>query len=146
MAGNHNSGRKTLPIDTHLDKGTHRADKHGAIPDGATGEPHPPKRLTGEARKWWERNVPDLVSRGLAKAIDSDALAQLAGLHALAEACRKLLKKAPADKDARIALTGYLGVYNAQARRFGLTFGDRQKLKIKPPPSGPAGVPTRQRG
>lgn len=144
MAGNENSGRKSLPIGHHLDAGTYRGDKHGPIPDGAEGEPVPSCRLTGAARKWWEKHVPDLVARGVAKAIDGPALEAMAGCWALYKAAEKAALKEPTDGATRGAVAAYLTQLNTIGKRFGWTFGDRQKIRLKPREKA-AGVESRRR-
>ena len=146
MAGNSNSGRHRLPIGEHLDAGTYRADRHGPLPDAAEGEPARPKGMTGDARKHWDRIVPDLVKRGMAKAIDAAALEQLCHLWALSVATLKLLRKFPSESKTAGVYRGYVREYNAIAKRFGLAFGDRQKLKVVAKPAeGPRGVASRKR-
>lgn len=144
MAGNSNSGRHRLPISAHLENGTYRPGKHGPIPDAATGEAQRPRGLTGEARKHWDRIVPDLVSRGLAKAIDAPALEQLCELWALSKGVLKQLLKTPWDKDMAGVYRGYVREYNALARRFGLAYADRQKFKAAAVEKA-KGVPSRER-
>ena len=60
-------------------RGTYRQDRHGdrELEPQPEGEPVMPSTFKGEAAKIWKRIVPDLVAMGVAKRIDSDALAEL---------------------------------------------------------------------
>ncbi len=145
MAGNHRSGRRRIPITEHIENGTYRPSRHGPIPDAAEGEPVKPRSLTGAALAHWKRVVPDLVARGMAKAIDAPALEQLCELWALSVAVLKKLRKCPEDKDASLVYRGYVRDYNAIGKRFGLAYGDRKRLQVVAAPDRPSGVATRQR-
>lgn len=147
MAGNSRSGRKRLSIEEHLDKGTYRADRHGAAPDAAEGLPAMPAGMTPAARACWKSVVEELIAQGRAKAIDTFALQQLCEVWGLYRAALKVAAKHPVDPAARGAVTGYLNSFQAIGRRFGVTFGDRQKLKVKTPAAekGTGGIPSRQR-
>lgn len=145
MAGNERSGRHRLPIGEHIDAGSYRADRHGPIPDAAEGVPTMPRDLDTTARACWKAVVGDLVSRGLARQIDTLALRQLCELWSLYRAALKLAKKSPTDKDVRCAVLAYRQAWEAIARRFGLTYGDRQKLHVQPRAAGTKNVSSRKR-
>jgi phage terminase small subunit len=146
VAGNEKSGRRRMSIEEHLDAGTYRADRQGPIPDSAEGLPVMPRCLPVDGRACWKAVVNDLISRGMAKGIDTLALQQMCEMWALYRAALKLAKKFPAEPSARTSVTSYLREFQAIGRRFGLTFGDRQKLKAAPAGKEKAtGIPSRQR-
>ena len=142
MAGNSNSGRRAIPINNLVDSGTYRPSRHGALPDSAEGEPTMPRDLDATARAYWRQVVPDLVSRGLAKAVDAGALRQLCELWSLYRKAMKEAQKNPAEM-ARVVKV-YFDAHQALAARFGLTPKDRQKLRM-PPKQDSAKVASRER-
>jgi phage terminase small subunit len=146
MAGNERSGRKRLSIAEHLASGTFRPGKHGEIEDPAQGVPKRPKGMDAGARGHWDRIVPGLVELGLAKAIDASALQMLCELWSFANKVKKHLGKSPADSELAAVYRGYVREYSAIAKRFGLDFAGRQRMRLHSPQDKPAGVASRDRG
>lgn len=128
MPGNHRSGPHGVPVETHKARGSYRADRHGAGADTATGEPEMPRGLTKDERACWDAVVPDLVSRGIAKRIDTLMLRQMAETWGLYRAALVKAKEDPLDRAARMAVVQYRAAFDTIASRYGLTACDRKRL------------------
>jgi P27 family predicted phage terminase small subunit len=127
-------GRHKKPVELKILEGTFRRDRDGD-PDApvAGGEALMPKSLKGDARKFWQAYVPDLISRGLARTVDTPALT------AMCEWWARYRRYAAALDKTRANLKGGQGIltrcvmaskqFEGLATRFGLTPCDRAKLR-----------------
>lgn len=138
-------GRPRKPLAAHLLDGTYRADRHGAATaDPFDGEPKRPRNLTGDARKFWDCTVRELIAKGIVKAVDAPALELLADLWARYRVASRLLDASPTDKEARQAVVVFAAEFGKLAARFGLTPSDRQRLDLQQQTLS-AGVDKRER-
>ncbi|WP_458725659.1 phage terminase small subunit P27 family [Pseudomonas mandelii] len=82
MAGNENSGRPALPAVVHLINGNRSKKNRGDLlreqsqPVMPVEAPPMPDWLDEDARREWERVVPDLVTLGLISKMDMQVMAQ----------------------------------------------------------------------
>src|SRR6516165_7160845 len=129
-------GPHKKPAELKILEGTFRRDRDGAPAVAfAGGEAVLPKRLKGEARKFWKAYVPDLISRGLARTVDTPALT------AMCEWWARYRRYAAALDRTRPTLKGGQGIltrcvmaskqFEGLAMRFGLTPCDRAKLRAE---------------
>lgn len=115
--------------------GTYREDRHGdrdQIPEAA-GVPKKPRGLKGEAAKHWNAVVPQLVTTGAAKELDTSVLQALCEMWANYRACAEKMQQTPElaiDKNLRCAMLGYLAQWQQLAAKLGLTPADRQRLRV----------------
>jgi len=94
------------------------------------GEPIPPDRLSLEAKQFWDKIVPDLISCGIATRLDSELLAQLCEWQATY--CEIL--SSDGDQYRKVILLSCAAKsFNAIASKFGLTPVDRAKLSVAAP-------------
>ena len=116
-------------------RGIYRADRHSDDNDPeANGEPVMPAWLEGDAAEFWQRVVPELVTMGLAKAVDSDALAGMARWHSIWRAADAKLQAGNGDSyKLTIEATTAWKNFSALAGKFGLNPDSRQKIKADPP-------------
>jgi phage terminase small subunit len=143
-------GRPRKPVEAKILQGTFRADRDGApgVQIQADGEPVPEVRLTGKALAFWRSRVPDLVARGLAKGCDGPALTMMCQAWALywwfvAKMNRPKVKNLTAlNTAAAIQFDKFTKI----AAQFGLTPGDRAKLRLPGGEKKASGIPTRKRG
>lgn len=68
-------GRKRTPTNLLKLRGSWRADRHGSAPEVPIDKPIMPRSLKGEARKEWERLVPQLVAVNIVTKLDRNLLA-----------------------------------------------------------------------
>ena len=123
------------PHALHIAEGSFRKDRHGS-PDEivyADGDPSPVRKLTGEALKFWNRVVPDLVSMKVAATVDSDALTQMAECHALVLSAHEKVQENPIGRSERTSYLAYLAEWGRWAGRFGMTPSDRARLRVEKP-------------
>lgn len=128
--GNRNSGRRPKPTPVLKLQGTYAPGRHAdrGVELAASGEPTRPAWLKGEALKFWKRVVPQLVSLGVAKEVDTDALAAMATWWA---AWRKHSVKADrGDTSAFRASVSAWDKFVALADRFGLSPTARIRLSV----------------
>lgn len=127
MSGNRNSGRRPKPTEILRLQGTYRPKDHEHRANGpqATGHPARPSWLRGEARRFWERVIPQLVEMGVAKKIDRDDLAAMCEWWA---AWRANIQLAATDASAMIAATKAYTHFQSLADRFGMNPSARIKL------------------
>ncbi len=122
-------GSKPKPKEAHILAGTFRADRHDGEPV-AEGVPVRPPDMKGEAKALWDSITPQLVANGTAKNLDTSALVACCELWGLYRAAYAVASAAPADKDARIALTAYYAAWERAATRLGLSPADRARLRV----------------
>lgn len=128
-------GRPRKSLSLHLHEGTYKPDRHdirAATEPAADGMPRCPRDLKGEARKFWERVVPQLVKMGIAKHPDRDALEQLSRLWAWWRAAAEEADADPTSQGIRMAVLGYSAEWARMAARFGLTPADRARIQVRP--------------
>jgi phage terminase small subunit len=90
--------------------------------------------MKGDARKFWERVVPQLVKMGVAKAADRESLVVLANLWACWVQSAAMAEIDATDPKVRAAMLGYSAEWSRLAARFGLTPADRAKIQASPKP------------
>jgi phage terminase small subunit len=127
-------GRPRKPTSLHIVEETLDPSKHAdrAFEPLADGTPRCPRDLKGEARKFWERVVPQLVRMGVAKAADRESLVVLANLWACWVQAATMAEIAATDPKVRSAMLGYSAEWSRLAARFGLTPADRSKIQATP--------------
>jgi phage terminase small subunit len=147
MAGNHRSGRKRLPIEIHLRRGSYRKDRHGPLPQPASGVPKREGYPADEAASDQETeptmvyspNIEDEAATelyqhleallaGVVMPEDTPQLTMMCEIWSLYQQALAAAKADPLDKAARHALLGYLAAFDRLACRFGMTPSDRAKL------------------
>jgi len=128
MAGNHRSGRPSIPITEHELRGTKRSDRHDGRDQSADGEPVCPTGFDEHEQWCWDFVVMDLVRRSIAKRVDTLALTQLCEMWGLYRKSLTLAKAHPVDKEIRCATVAYRSAFDSIGARFGLTTSDRQRL------------------
>lgn len=145
-------GRPRKPDEVHILEGTFRPDRHGdpSASVVADGEPTPPRHLKGEALAFWKDTVPGLVTRKVAAACDSAALACMCDWWARhRKYCRALDRMKSTDRRL-YQMTILAGIawsnFDKIACRFGLTPGDRTKLRTPANEGKPPRVMARKRG
>jgi P27 family predicted phage terminase small subunit len=125
-------------------RGTRRPDReHGREIGLPPGSPAKPADLSPRASVFWELVVPQLVSAGIATAIDAPALADMCEARATLEEIRTTLKGlAITSTDYyRTLMSSQVAqkTYHSLASKFGLTPADRQRIHIDTP-KGPQAV------
>lgn len=131
--------RQPKPLSLHIDQGTYRADRHGSLDSvvSPAGVPTRPRSLKGEARKFWDRVVPGLVSSGVARACDTDTLTALCQWWARYVRYSEALDTAECEPGStefgRImtAASTSWEKFEKLAGRFGLTPADRMHLRVE---------------
>jgi phage terminase small subunit len=125
------------PNEMHILDGTFRADRHGDPSEAvvAEGEPLPPAWLKGEALAFWSEVVPQVVQLRVARAIDAPELASLcewwARTRKLSRKVDRLAVGTPRYGTALRALVAAFATFDRLASRFGLTPGDRARLRVQ---------------
>lgn len=147
-------GRPKKPTALKILTGTYRKDRDGApnAEPKPAGSPKKPKDLDGEAGKFWDLIVPQLVELKIATALDAPELARLCRWWAIEQKSLDYLDGLDAD------LVGSSEWYRVQlqagharnqwdriAARFGMSPADRAKLRIEASSSKPRGVRARDR-
>lgn len=132
------SGKRRSSDEIKIAQGTYRADKSGALDEKPLidGEVSAPEFRNPHAAELWESHVEPLIEVGVVKPTDvamAKSMCQMWGLY-----CEsfELAALAPADKDARIAVTSYWTKFEAAAARFGMNPSDRSRLRTDKPKSG----------
>jgi len=141
------AGRRPKPTAIKKNEGNPGKRKLSKLePRPAQGEPDRPKHLVGEAKREWERIVPELLDMGVLTKVDRVALCAYCQCYADWCAAKKEVKKF-----GRIlkAPSGYpvvnpsIGIANTAMREmraflieFGLTPASRTRLKVEKPEDG----------
>lgn len=134
------AGRKALPSNLHVLRGTHRDDRHGGSVSVTIVNPDPPAGLPEEAATEWKRIAPILSKYKLLSELDLTALEIYCRVYARwLDAERKL-----AEKDSMVFRTqtgyetqsAYLNIINQCLKQmqsimaeFGMTPATRERLK-----------------
>jgi P27 family predicted phage terminase small subunit len=120
-------------------RGTYREDRHAAraIIPNPTGTPTKPKSLTGEASKFWDEIVPQLVEAGSVRRLDVKAIVVACEAWALYRKVLAKVNRYPFVKDYRMAYRAYHASLQESIRKLGLSPADRARLVG----NGPAPVP-----
>jgi phage terminase small subunit len=132
-------GRPRKPIEAKILDGTYREDRDGPLPQAVfEGVPSPPPDMKGDALKFWKKHVPELVAKGIAKAIDGPQLALMCEWWAKYQRFSRMIEKMK-NEDRRLvqAMTGCAiasDKFDKIAARFGLTPSDRAKLRVSDQP------------
>ena len=123
--------RKTVPELVTL--GTYRPDRHRDRDKNpkADGSPTAPAWLTGDALDHWNETVPELVSMGVAKSVDSAALAGMCRWFSVWREADSRLQAGDGDtyKTTVEAATAWKN-FPAAAAKFGCTPSDRERLSV----------------
>jgi phage terminase small subunit len=128
-------GRPRKSTADHERDGTLRHDRHfGRLREPKfSGAPKRPRGLRGEAKKFWDSIVPQLVAKGVAKQIDAPALEVMS--LAWAEFKASVSVKAGSDLDdmrrRQLLAAGWQRMWQGVAAKFGLTPSDRAKLEVE---------------
>jgi phage terminase small subunit len=142
--------RYRAPNSLKLARGTYRAGRDKGR-DGlqAGGQPVKPESLTGDASRFWDDHVPELVRLGAVKKIDSPTLTCMcewwSDLRAVATA---LAAVRPGTKRAIYLQAMKVSAqkqFNTLAFRFGLSPLDRVRIVGPANPNPPAALPMRNR-
>lgn len=138
-------GRPPKPKALHVAQGTYQPSRHGGSEpssgDGALLRPAK-CRLTGDAKKFWDSEIPKLQKLGVIDAADSAAVFMMCRWWAIWRAADKELEQIQSGKKKGNAYTAMIRARMAQnswqalAIQFGLTPVARAKLRAEPP--GPA--------
>jgi hypothetical protein len=124
-------GRLAKPLKVHQMAGSYRPDRHGGLPSGPPpGEPIRPDGLIGPAGAFWDVVTPGLVQAGAVGGVDSFGLEAMARVWGLAAAAMTAAEADPTSKALRSAVTGYTQLFTLLAGKFGLTPGDRARLRL----------------
>lgn len=117
------AGRPRKPLEEHEQDGTFREDRHGDRRNEVKfdGEPVKPRGMSKDASEHWDFIVPQLVSKGRAKLVNTPAL--LALCNCWANYCKaERSKPIPGQGRARqMEINGYLREWRDMARDFGMT-------------------------
>ncbi|TWU08842.1 Phage terminase, small subunit [Symmachiella macrocystis] len=130
MAG----GRPRTPL-AHLKlTGAYRADRHGDRDDEpqADGMPKKPRGLKKHAAKLWDAIVPQLVDMGIVGEIDTTMIRTCCEMYHLYRLALAVAEAEPLNKDARISVSTYAGLFDKAATKLGISPADRTKLTIQP--------------
>lgn len=128
-------GRPRKPTESLERGGGYREDRHGDRKNQPQfeGEPEQPADLSDDAKAHWEAVVPDLVAGGVAKAIDTSALAAMCESWAeYSKAKRLAVYDLQEMRQRQMLMSGALKLWRDLAARFGLTPADRAKLEVVP--------------
>ncbi len=141
MAGNSNSGRKPKPLVERLAKdGISFGSRTGPPPKPAAlrllhgnpskrpiprevspeGKPVRPRRMAKDAGAHWDKNVKQLVSLGLATALDQSALEVMCDHWAAYQAAKRAGETSTQLK--------FFAAWEKLASKFGMTAADRARL------------------
>lgn len=133
MAGRGRPRKPTAALKLH---GGYRNNEHGnrAAEPQPEGKPTKPRGMKKHAVELWDRIVPQLVSMGVAKEIDTTILRTACEMYHLYREALKVAEKFPIDKDARIAVTSYFAAFERAATKLGISPVDRTRVKadVKP--------------
>lgn len=127
-------GRPPKPLEDHVRDGTYRPKRHGGVPDTdpVAGPPPKPAKLSAEESAEWDLIVPGLAH--LLRPRDLPLLVELvAWLAEVARIKAALAAKRPGQKGYCMMLNAHAtatGVLLTLSQRFGLTPGDRGKMKV----------------
>lgn len=125
------AGRPPKTLDQLNRDGTFRADRHAAraAAPKATGRPTCPRSLAGDARKFWNAVVPELVANGTVKRLDTATVQAACETWALYRAAYEEAVADPLDKLARCAVASYLTLWERLSAKLGLSPTDRARLR-----------------
>src|SRR5262245_55265562 len=126
MAGNHRSGRKRLPVELHVTRGSYRNDRHGPLPAAASDSD--PVDETAAIEMVYSPNDGDVAARDLYDHLypllasvvapsDTPALTMLCELWSLYQQTLAAAKAEPTSKAVRSALLSYFGAFDRLASR-----------------------------
>lgn len=155
MAGNSRSGRKRVPIEVHLARGTYRPDRHGPLPRAlaeqeakASGEEifFTPDRYENDKKAAEDFTLYMELLGDAVKPSDSMALTMLVDTWRLINRSIEELADKPTDKAARAAYFAYSQLFLQLSARLGLTPADRATLERQLPQVAPPSVSKRLRG
>jgi phage terminase small subunit len=138
-------GRPRKPVAEHVENGTYRPNKHGPlplVPDPVEGAPEKPADLPPEVAAKWDEIVPHLCH--LLRPRDLPLVVNLSWWMAEQDRLRETLKARKPGQKGYCALLNALatatGVLLTLSQRFGLSPGDRSKMKVI---SAAASTPTK---
>lgn len=126
-------GRPAKSTERHVDEGTFRADRHGGRKNKPKfdGAPTRPTALSAEGKKHWDQIVPQLVTSGVAKAIDAPALFAMCEAWADYQKARTLRVYDIDDmRKKQMLVSSSLKAWRDLAARFGMTPIDREKIEV----------------
>jgi len=134
--GGKNSGHRKIPTAILKLQGAYREDRHGNRANEPTPSGHPqmPLTLSPAARKHWQRVVPLLVKMGVAKTVDTAALAGMCEAWSVYQDIHRYYRKAGV-KDRLGLVTKLIAArkdWGVQAGMFGMTPSDRARLTVEP--------------
>lgn len=115
--------RPMKPTGAKILKGTFRkcrANPHEPIPSPVEGIPKPPRKLSKEARKEWDRVIEYVINNKIVGSEGLGPLATYCNLHALL---------VDMEKKNIVPEASFLAQYRAFAGAFGLTGDSRAKMK-----------------
>ena len=133
--GGKNSGHRKIPTAILKVEGTYREDRHGnrANEPTPTGHPEMPLTLSPAAKRHWKKVVPLLVKMGVAKTVDSAALAGMCEAWSMYQDIHRYYRRATVED--RLALVTKLIAarkdWGVQAGMFGMTPSDRARLQVE---------------
>ena len=143
------AGRPRKPLNLHLLEGTHRADRHGPVPQrtpsGPEGRPTKPQDLTPDAARFWDDICEERADANIAKRIDGPALRLMADLWGKLQTVSRLADADPTDVAARRSMVAYSSEFAKLAGKFGLTPDARQRLQGAIPETPRPGIAARRR-
>jgi P27 family predicted phage terminase small subunit len=144
-------GRPRKAIESHLIEGTYRADRHGDVAGQIlpAGTPIKPAGMSEYSGKLWDQVVTELTSEGVAKRIDTIALAEMCQWYArYRKSSDEFDLMKPKAKGANKMLQQALASwkeFEKSMSKFGLTPADRAKLRITDTKPNEDGVIVRRR-
>lgn len=137
-------------LKSHNKAKSHNSTASNITPKISTDVPKPPSYLTACAKKHWKTMYPILQENGVITEMDLPMFTQLCSTYGQIEAIEKELNQL-INKEGKRGLVGYLEGQNSQttplytalskaqsqyekfAAKFGMTPGDRKKVKIEQP-------------
>lgn len=144
-------GRKPLPNNLKVLKGTAQKCRTRGCPEPEPGRPEPPDHLEGEALKEWHRIVPELEAVGLLTLADRAALAAYCQVFARwcdAEAKLKNTGLIIKTSTGNVIQSPMVGICNKALEmmlkylvQFGMTPSSRSSIKVDPGNKKPAANP-----
>lgn len=142
-------GRPRKPEALHILEGTFREDRHGNRGVDADGIPERPKSLKGDAKKFWDSAVPQLIELGLAKAIDATQLEAMCQWFARYQKFSKTIDGCSdplaISRELMLNMEAAWKMFDKIASRFGLSPADRMRLRTTGETKKKSGVASRQR-
>jgi P27 family predicted phage terminase small subunit len=100
----------------------------------ASGVPEKPRGMDKQASALWDKVVPQLVSSGIVKNLDTAELTAMCQLWSLFCKAEKAAQQYPTDKEVRSAVVAYFTAFDKAASRLGMNPAERARLSVPPEP------------